>query len=91
MTPGALLEPHGRLLELVDEVWPATATENPPSSIEKTQVGFGWVANVQNNRVSIKRGGFFSQKVGFTNEKNESLWKIDRKITKNSENRPKNR
>ena len=69
----------------------ATATENPPSSIEKTQVGFGWVANVQNNRVSIKRGGFFSQKVGFTNEKNESLWKIDRKITKNSENRPKNR
>ena len=38
-------------------------------------------------RVSIKRGGFFSQKVGFTNEKNESLWKIDRKITKNSENR----
>jgi hypothetical protein len=27
----------------------ATATENPPSSIEKTQVGFGWVANVQNN------------------------------------------
>ena len=22
MTPGALLEPHGRLLELVDEVWP---------------------------------------------------------------------
>ena len=25
----------------------------------------------------------------FTNEKNESLWKIDRKITKNSENRPK--
>ena len=90
MTPGALLEPHGRLLELVDEVWPRRR-KNPPSSIEKTQVGFRWVANVQNNRVSIKRGGVLSQKVGFTNEKNESLWKIDRKITKNSENRPKNR
>ena len=90
MTPGALLEPHGRLLELVDEVWTATATENPPSSIEKTQVGFWWVANVQNNRASIKRGGFLAKKwVLLMN--NESLWKIDRKITKNSENRPKNR
>ena len=69
MTPGALLEPHGRLLELVDEVWTATATENPPSSIKKTQVGFGWVVSVQNNRVSINRVALETQRTNLKHPK----------------------
>ena len=49
--------------------------ENPLEVIEKTQLGCGWVAIVSNNRVSIKTGGFFDQKVGFPNKINESLTK----------------
>ena len=39
--------------------------ENPLEVIEKTQLGCVWVAIVSNNRVSIKTGGFFDQKVFF--------------------------
>ena len=42
----------------------------------------GWVAIVSNNRVSIKTGGFFDQKVGFPNKINESLMKINGKSLK---------
>ena len=48
-------------------------------AIRKTQVGCGWVANVRNDSVPIKTGGFFSQKVGFPIEKNESLLKVKKK------------
>ena len=59
-------------------------------AIRKTQVGCGWVANVRNDSVPIKTGGFFSQKVGFPIEKNESLLKVKKKYPK-SENQSENR
>ena len=50
--------------------------------IEKTQLGCGWVAIVLKNKISIRTGGLFDQKVGFPNKINESLMKIIEKSLK---------